>query len=127
MPVMSVKAKARIAAMLNAAMFTTPSNDVWSRNQEKSCALRHKRDWGISSLSEWILGGRRSTLSLPCYRSYSMFSSSDTYRMKGPTCSISVRLATRSGESFTAGYGIGWKIRFTHPSEAKGAVPYPEG
>ena len=25
--------------------------------------------------------------------------------------------------SFTAGCGIGWKIRLTHPSEAKGAVP----
>ena len=48
MPVMSVKAKARIAAMLIAAMFTviTPSNDVWSRNQEKSCALRHNGDCG---------------------------------------------------------------------------------
>ena len=40
MPVMSVKAKARIAAMLIAAMFTviTPSNDIWSRNSgEKLC------------------------------------------------------------------------------------------
>src|SRR5215469_13656180 len=38
------------------------------------------------------------------------FSSSDTYRMKSPTFSIFVRLATRSGKSFTAGFGIGWKI-----------------
>ena len=36
------------------------------------------------------------------------FLSSDTYRMKGPTFWISVRLAT-SGKSFTAGFGIGWE------------------
>jgi hypothetical protein len=48
-------------------------------------------------------------------------------RMKSPTFSIFVRLATRSGKSFTAGFGIGWKIRLTHPSKAKGAVPFPEG
>src|SRR5262249_8319577 len=30
--------------------------------------------------------------------------------MKSPTFSIFVRLATRSGKSFTAGFGIGWKI-----------------
>ena len=44
------------------------------------------------------------------------FSSSDTYRMKSPTFSIFVRLATRSGKSFMAGFGIGWKIRLAHPS-----------
>jgi hypothetical protein len=36
------------------------------------------------------------------------FCSSDTYRMKGQTFSISVGLVT-SGKSFTAGFGIGWK------------------
>jgi hypothetical protein len=50
-----------------------------------------------------------------------------TYRMKGPTFSIFVPLATRSGKSFTDGFGIGWKIRLTHPSKAKGAVPFSEG
>src|SRR5262245_38724384 len=37
------------------------------------------------------------------------FSSSDTYRKKSRTSSISVRLTTRSGKSFTAGYRIGWE------------------
>ena len=45
------------------------------------------------------------------------FSSSGTYRKKSRTFSISVRLVT-SGKSFTAGFGIGWKIRLTHPSKA---------
>ncbi|MFZ2075971.1 MAG: hypothetical protein WAV38_04815, partial [Xanthobacteraceae bacterium] len=38
-------------------------------------------------------------------------SSSDTYRKKGLTFSISVRLPT-SGKSFTAGFGIGWTTDF---------------
>jgi hypothetical protein len=38
-----------------------------------------------------------------------------TYRKRGRTFSISARLGT-SGKSFTAGYGIGWKIRLTHPT-----------
>jgi len=52
--------------------------------------------------------GRKSTPTPPAW--WAAFSSSDTYRMKGPTFSIFVRLATRSGKSFTAGLGIGWKI-----------------
>jgi nucleoid DNA-binding protein len=40
---------------------------------------------------------------------------------------FSVRLTTRSGKSFTAGFEIGWKIRLTHPNKAKGAVPFPDG
>ena len=35
----------------------------------------------------------------------------------GATSAIFVRLATRSGRSFTAGFGIGWKISVTHPSK----------
>jgi hypothetical protein len=93
MPVMSVKAKARIAAMLIAAMFTviTPlqrclglATTLWGcrlsrinrrsqsprsirsealpslspvrqfgtmpQEQEKSCALRHNRDWGRNGI-----------------------------------------------------------------------------
>jgi hypothetical protein len=48
------------------------------------------------------------------------FSSSDTYKKKGPAFSISVRLAT-SGKSFTAGFGIGWKPNFeeTDPSDGR--------
>src|SRR5262249_28094252 len=35
------------------------------------------------------------------------------------TFSISVRLTTRSGKSFTVGFGIGWKIRLTGPNKGK--------
>ena len=45
-------------------------------------------------------------------RGWAAFSSFNTYRKKGRTFSISVRLAI-SGKSFTAGCGIGWKIRLT--------------
>ena len=31
-----------------------------------------------------------------------------------------MRLAMRSGKSFTVGFGIGWKIRLTGPNKAKG-------
>jgi hypothetical protein len=40
---------------------------------------------------------------------WAAFSSSDTYKKKGPAFSISVRLAT-SGKPFTAGFETGWKI-----------------
>ena len=33
-----------------------------------------------------------------------------------------MRLVT-SGKSFTAGFGIDWKIRLTHPNKVKGAFP----
>jgi hypothetical protein len=55
------------------------------------------------------------------------FSSTDTYRKKNRTFSISVPLAMTSGKSFRAGFGIGWKIRLTHPNKAKCAVPSPKG
>jgi catechol 2,3-dioxygenase-like lactoylglutathione lyase family enzyme len=44
-------------------------------------------------------------------------------RKKGRTFSISVWLAT-GGKSFTAGFGIGWKISHAHPNEAKAAVQF---
>ncbi|HEX8800970.1 MAG TPA: hypothetical protein VF772_20275, partial [Terriglobales bacterium] len=43
-----------------------------------------------------------------------------SYRKRGRTFSISARLGT-SGKSFTAGFGIDWKIRLTHPNKVKGA------
>jgi hypothetical protein len=60
----------------------------------------------VSGLPTQAPAGQKNTLTtLP---SWAAFCSSDTYRMRGRTFSISARLAA-SGELFTAGFRIGWK------------------